>query len=373
MVSYIYTWMLRKMFNLQDPPSVVSVIIPAYNGERTVLRAISSVVEQRYRPLQLIIVDDNSHDSTSSFVEDFMKKNDLQGEFKMVRHKKNLGLSVSLNDGIKTAVGEYILILHQDCEFVGEDWIDKALSFMNNEKVAVVTGYYGVSDIKDESFIKRGFGVLRKQFHSRPDISCEEATFSEGKCDLYRKDLLIKVGGFPAGYRIAGEDLVVSYRLRTLGYSIVKCYDLPVVQRFSGSAESFSGNLGKEFLFGKVMGGVFSEFKLFLFKDVNDSEYSRSRSLHRASQPVFVLALTLLTLFSLFFTWWLAYFVVTLIFLRWLYYVLRVFGELKTHNNFVEHPLLESLIVAIIGLLTDFAYSFGFGYGLITHGLGKNL
>ena len=256
---------------------------------------------------------------------------------------------------------------------MGDNWIEKALTLMKDEKVGVVTGYYGVTDVNDESFIKRAFGVLRKQFHSRPKCSCEEATFSEGKCDLYRKDLLIKVGGFPTGYKIAGEDLIISYRLRNLGYDILKCYDLPVVQRFDGTAASFFGNIRKEFLFGKVMGGVFSEFKLFLFKGVNRSEYSGSRSLHRASQPAFALASVLLILLSFAISWWLSFLLAILLIVRGLYYVFRVFGELNLRKSSIKHPLLESIVIAPIGILTDFAYSFGFGYGLINYALGRKL
>jgi glycosyltransferase involved in cell wall biosynthesis len=286
-----------------------------------------------------------------------------------------MGLSKTLNEGLSEAKGNYVLILHQDCQLIGDDWVKKAVSLIKDERIAVVTGYYGVSDAEDESFVKRAFGVLRKQFHSRPQNTYEEATFSEGKCDLYRKDLLLKVGGFPAGYRIAGEDLVVSYKLRRLGYRIVKCYDLPVIQRFTGAAESFKGNLEKEFLFGKVMGGVFSEFKFFLFKGVKNSEYSRSRSLHRASQPAFISALVFLflALFSFPFTSWLVYVLLGLLFIRYLYHMFRVFGELKVYKNPIKHRLWESLIAALIGILTDFVYSFGFGYGLVRRGLGREL
>ena len=358
---------------MPESPDLVSVIVPAYNGERTVLRTLSSIVRQKYRPLQLIVVDDASGDLTASLVEDFIEKNGFLDGFRLVRHEVNLGLSRSLNDGLREARGDYVLVLHQDCELVGDDWVKRALALMEDERVAVVTGYYGISDVEDQSFVKTAFGVLRKQFHSRPQVAYEEVTFSEGKCDLYRKDLLFKVGGFPTDYRIAGEDLIVSYGLRSLGYGIVKCYDLPVVQRFGGAAESFWGNIGKEFLFGKVMGGVFSEFKLFLFKGVKSSEYSGSRSLHRASQPAFVLALAFFALSSFLFAWWFVYFLVGLLLVRYVYYVFRVFGELKVYRNPVGHPLIESLTIALIGILTDFAYSLGFGYGLIKHGLGKKL
>jgi GT2 family glycosyltransferase len=364
--------MFGNMANLQNAGVLISIVIPAHNGERTVTSTVSSVVEQRHKPLALVLIDDGSTDSTISLVQDFLRKIKFSGEFNLVRHEENLGLSKSLNDGISSARGDYVLILHQDCEFVGTNWVEKALSFMNDEKVAVVTGYYGISDFADENFIKRAFGILRKQFHSRPAVSCEEVTFSEGKCDLYRKDLLIKVGGFPTDYRIAGEDLIVSYKLRSLGYKIIKCYDLPVIQRFSGAAETFWGNLGKEFLFGKVMGGVFSEFKLFLFRDVKNSGYGGSRSIHRATQPIFIFALFLSVIFSFLSTW---LFIVTIGLLigRYLYYIQKIFRELKGYANPIKGFKKELLTIGLIGILTDFAYSFGFGYGLLRQRLGKRL
>jgi GT2 family glycosyltransferase len=360
------------MASLLDSPPAVSIVVPTYNGERTILRTLSSIARQRHKPLELIVVDDGSRDSTVSLVEDFVKKTEFSGKFNLVRHDVNLGLSRSLNDGVRAAHGDYVLILHQDCEFVGENWVEQAVSFMSDERVAVVTGYYGLSDVEDESFVKRAFGVLRKQFHFRPQIKYEEATFSEGKCDLYRKDLLTKIGGFPTGYRIAGEDLIVSYKLRSLGYTIVKCYDLSVVQRFGGPAESFWGNLGKEFLFGKVMGGVFSEFKFFLFKSIKNSSYSGSRSLHRSSQPLFVFALLLVAILT-FFAWWPLYLLLGLLIFRYVYYFFRVAPELKAYKNPVTHPFLETLTTSAIGILTDFAYSFGFIYGLLLHAFKKRL
>jgi glycosyltransferase involved in cell wall biosynthesis len=351
---------------------LVTIIVPAYNGERTILRTISSIIRQKQTSFDLIVIDDGSKDSTALIIDAFMKKANFSGEFNLVHHDKNLGLSKSLNDGIQRARGQYILILHQDCEFVGDDWISRALSLMADEQVAVITGYYGVSDVEDETFIKRAFGVLRRQFHSRPEVSCEEATFSEGKCDIYRKDLLLKVGSFPTTYRIAGEDLIVSYRLRSMGYKILKCYDLAVVQRFTGSAESFGGNLRKEFLFGKVMGGIFSEFKFFLFKGVTNSKYSGSRSINRATQPIFVMSVAIL-LVSTFIWPILAFVLLSLFFVRWLYHFYRVSKELKKYKNYVKHKLIDSIAIGFIGILTDFAYTFGFTYGSIINRLKRKL
>jgi len=351
---------------------LVSVIIPVYNGEKTVLKAIKSVINQHYRPLELIVVDDGSKDSSSYIIEEFVKSKGF-ANFKLLRHDMNLGLSRTLNDGIKEAKGDFTLILHQDCELLGNDWITKALVFMEDESVAVVTGYYGLPDVKDESFVKRAFGILRKQIHPPSQMSYEEVTFSEGKCDLYRKRYLLEVGGFPTNYRIAGEDLIVSYRLRRRGYKILKCYDLVVMQRFGGVAEHFWGNIWKEFLFGKVMGGVFSEFKLFLFKDIKRSKYSGSRSLNRASQVAFVIILMFFVLFSFLFTKWFIYFLAILLLIRYAYYIVWVFNGLKVHRSNVKYLFLETITIALIGFITDFAYSFGFFFGLIKYKLWRKI
>lgn len=358
--------------SLHESSPAVSVVVPAYNGERTVLRTVNSIVRQSYRPLQLIVIDDASKDSTASLVENFVKENGFLDTFKLVKHDVNLGLSRSLNDGFREADSDFVLILHQDCELVIDDWIERAMAIIADEKVAVVTGYYGISDEKDATFVKRTFGVLRKQFHTHPKVANDEVTFSEGKCDLFRKNLLLEIGGFPVNYRIAGEDLIVSYKLRRLGYRIIKSYELPVVQRFGGAAESFSGNIGKDFLFGKVMGGVFSEFKLFLFKSVKASNYSGSRSLHRSTQPPFVLVVLLLGILS-FFAWWPMYLLIGLLLARCVYYFFRVYPELKAYGNTVGHPLAETLAATVVGILADFAYSFGFFYGLLRYALTKRL
>ena len=351
--------------------AIVSVIVPAYNGERTILKTLASILQQKYTPIELIVIDDGSKDKTCSLVKSFMSTNKLSPNFRLLEHEHNQGLSRTLNDGINIAQGEFVLILHQDCELVGDSWLEKAVSLTDDKDVAVVTGYYGIPDAEEETLVKRAFGILRKQFHTRPQASFEEATFSEGKCDLYRKQYLSSIGNFPTGYRIAGEDLIVSYALRKKGYKILKCYDLPVIQRFTGQAETFNGNLRKEFLFGKVMGGVFSRFKLFLFKSAKNSEYSGSRSLHRATQPIFVIsffALLLLTAWSQ----WLALAVLALLLYRYAYYIKRVFGEYNNRDR-VKNPRQESLIAALIGILTDFSYSFGFGYGLLRNSLHKDL
>ena len=69
---------------------IVTVIVPAYNGEGTVLKTIESIIKQKQNSLELIVIDDNSKDSTASLVNDFMKHETFSGEFKLVHQNKIL-------------------------------------------------------------------------------------------------------------------------------------------------------------------------------------------------------------------------------------------------------------------------------------------
>ena len=89
----------------------VSVVIPTYNREDIVSRAIDSVLEQTLSDVEVIVVDDASTDDTISVLESY---ND---QIEYYRHEENKGGSAARNTGIKTASGEYIAFLDADDEW----------------------------------------------------------------------------------------------------------------------------------------------------------------------------------------------------------------------------------------------------------------
>ena len=90
-----------------------SVIIPVYNTEKYLNKCIKSVIDQKHNKTEIILIEDCSTDSSLK-VCNFFKNNPLDN---IIRHKKNLGVSISRNDGILAAKGEYILFLDSD------DWL----------------------------------------------------------------------------------------------------------------------------------------------------------------------------------------------------------------------------------------------------------
>lgn len=88
----------------------ISVIIPAYNCEDFIERAINSVVCQTYRNYEIIVVNDGSKDKTGKIVGDMAAKND---KIKLI-NQDNHGVSCARNVGMSVATGEYIVFLDSD-------------------------------------------------------------------------------------------------------------------------------------------------------------------------------------------------------------------------------------------------------------------
>jgi len=348
---------------------LVSVVIPAYNGSNTIEQSIRSVLAQDLRT-EIIVVDDSSSDQTLTKAIAILTSG--SNSYKIVRHPTNLGLSASLNDGLAIAHGENVLVLHQDCELMKPDWISSAVKCMD-PKVGVVTGYYGMSDQDEMNLAKKTFGLLRRQIHPRPAKDFEIVNFSEGKCDLYKKRVLESIGGFPTRYRIAGEDLSVSVQLRQRGYSILKQYNLPVLQRYGGKAQSFRGNLRKEFEFGRAMGGILGEHRFRIFEGVGKG-YARARTTHRAAQVAYttLLFLSALAYLSTMNPWFL---VATLSFLsyRYVYYALTISSGFRNQRSLAKHSLIDTLWMPFLGMLSDPIYSLGFLWGLLKWKSGRTI
>jgi len=91
-----------------------SVIIPTFNRESTVLRALNSVVEQTYRPIQVIIVDDGSTDTTLDKLEAWKSKHQSEDFQIEVYTQVNSGAPAARNKGIQHIKGEYVQFLDSD-------------------------------------------------------------------------------------------------------------------------------------------------------------------------------------------------------------------------------------------------------------------
>lgn len=114
---------------------MISLIIPIYKVEKYLDECITSIVNQTYKDLEIILVDDGSPDLCPQMCDEWAKKD---SRIKVV-HKKNGGLSSARNAGLKAAAGEYIGFVDSD-DYVDETMYEDLMRVMNlNEKTMVVS------------------------------------------------------------------------------------------------------------------------------------------------------------------------------------------------------------------------------------------
>ena len=87
----------------------ISVIVPVYNVEKYLKQCLDSIVNQTYKNLEIIIVNDGTKDNSMKIVEEYLQDKRIK-----VINKENGGLSSARNIGIKEATGDYISFIDSD-------------------------------------------------------------------------------------------------------------------------------------------------------------------------------------------------------------------------------------------------------------------
>lgn len=92
----------------------LSIVVPIYNVEKYLRKCINSLINQTYKNIEIILVDDGSSDSSGNIADEYAEKD---SKIKVI-HKTNGGLADARNKGIEIATGKYIAFIDSD------DWID---------------------------------------------------------------------------------------------------------------------------------------------------------------------------------------------------------------------------------------------------------
>lgn len=104
----------------------VSVIVPVYNTELYVERAIISLMEQTLDNVQFIIIDDGSKDNSLNIIEEVIARYPARGGSVTLISRKNLGVAATRAQGMGIATGDYIIHLDSD-DWAEPDWLDKQI------------------------------------------------------------------------------------------------------------------------------------------------------------------------------------------------------------------------------------------------------
>ena len=141
---------------------MISVIIPIYNMEKYLKRCLDSVVNQTYKELEIILVDDGSSDSSGSICDTYATKDD---RIKVI-HQKNSGVSAARNAGLDIASGNYMAFVDPD------DYIDTEMyQILISE---MMSGDYDIVECNYARFYENNETVIVK-----PNVDMEYVSYKE--------------------------------------------------------------------------------------------------------------------------------------------------------------------------------------------------
>jgi len=190
---------------------MVSVVICAYNAERTMRPCLESLRQLDYPNFEIIIVDDGSRDSTSQIAAEFP-------EFRLIR-QPNKGLSTARNVGLHAARGELIAYTDSDC-VVDPHWLTLIVREMVEGKLG---GCGGPNYPPHEKGWIEGCVAASPGAPSHVLIGDDRAEHLAGCNMVFDKAALESVGGFDPQFTAAGDDVDICWRLMIAGYSLGYC------------------------------------------------------------------------------------------------------------------------------------------------------
>lgn len=188
---------------------LVSVIIPVYNVEKYFGRCIESIVNQTYKKLEIILVDDGSVDSSPEICDDFA----LKDKRIKVIHKENAGAGLARNSGLDIASGEYVLFVDSD-DYIDINTVEKCVGAAEKDGSQLViygrtdadtSGRTFVQPVKTDIYVFRDRDVTEKVFAG---LFTHSMGFGVGVCGKLISMQAIRTGNlrFRSEREILSED-----------------------------------------------------------------------------------------------------------------------------------------------------------------------
>ena len=232
---------------------LISVIIPSYNREHLIGRSIRSVLNQTYKEIEVIVVDDGSTDNTRDVVSSFK-----DSRIRYIRHDNNRGGCIARNTGINASRGEYIAFQDSDDEWLPEKMEkqmhvfnsvpkyvgivysaflrvkDCSASFIPSNKVTIKDGNL-LNQLIKGNFISTQTTILRKTCFDKAGV------FDKNLHRLQDWELFIRMSKY-FEFKYISEPLVIVYHQKDSISSSKKAYFEAIILIVEKHLDSFSKN-----------------------------------------------------------------------------------------------------------------------------------
>ncbi|MEO8887182.1 MAG: glycosyltransferase, partial [Mucilaginibacter sp.] len=197
------------------PP--VSIIVPAYNEEVTVLKTIASLLQTSYPKFEIIFVDDGSKDNTFNIINDAYGKNPLV----MVLTKSNGGKASALNFGIAHAQYDFVVCIDADTQ-LKEDAVYHLMTYFTDAEIGAVAGTVKVGNENNMITLWQSIEYITSQNMDRRAFDLiNSITVVPGAIGAFRKSAVFRAGGFT--YDTLAEDCDLTMRILKQGFIVRNC------------------------------------------------------------------------------------------------------------------------------------------------------
>lgn len=184
----------------------VSIVIPVYNVEKYLERCLFSIVNQTYKEIEIILVNDGSKDNSGAICDQFVKKDSRA----KVVHQENRGLSEARNTGLRNVTGDYVMFLDSD------DWLEfDAIEFLLGQAISqnadmVVGGVFRTSNVVEHPKNTPVSYLLTQEEYAKRYFKIESQTIEYYVWNkLYRRKVVEGIE-FPSGF--FAEDVPTMFR-----------------------------------------------------------------------------------------------------------------------------------------------------------------
>ncbi|MFR4948348.1 glycosyltransferase family 2 protein [Thomasclavelia spiroformis] len=281
---------------------IISVILPVYNGEKYLLEAIESVLNQTYRKFELIIINDGSTDGTKEIINKY-----YNNKLVKIFHRKNEGVSKSRNFGMSVSKGKYISFIDAD-DIYNEKYLELMLNNIGNsdficcyndlltnngrikkiyfptDNLNIVNTYDTKSDLNIYSvLLEKGIGiqlwnkVFKKSFINLHNINFGDSyTYDEDmffcwKATLYSKKISILENSLYL-YRLSPYSQTLKYHANLITQYRKMFDEINIIEKKLGLNINNSKNLQKKIFNDKleIMINIIARSNLSYSKKINE-------------------------------------------------------------------------------------------------------
>jgi len=192
-----------------DKNNGVSIIIAVWNQLGYTKLTIDSILKNTNSPFELVIVDNGSRPDVKAYFDSLKDKADIA----YIRNETNLGPIRAINQGIKAARYDFVMVIHNDVIVFENGWLQKIVSVMKNDPRIGIAGLAGRKEIYKTGCVNEDslkHNLQNEDLNPPMEEDVAEVTVVDGLCFVMRREFLDRVKGLDETY----------------GY--MHCYDLDI-------------------------------------------------------------------------------------------------------------------------------------------------